>query len=140
MAEKEAPLVTVIDDEEDVLTFLRLALEDHGYRVTATTKPGEALALMKRDQPAVVLLDLVMPKQTGLSVYAEILEEPALSEVQVLFLSALNLGQEFEELLGRQVTLSPPAGFVEKPVDLQKLLETLETVLARRPEAGEGAP
>ena len=55
----------IVDDAEDVLTFLRRALEDEGYAVEAARDGAEALAAVRRFRPEVIVLDLMMSNVSG---------------------------------------------------------------------------
>ena len=88
------PLVAVIDDEEDITAFLALVLADAGYRVVTCNQPAEALALLRREPPDLICLDLVMPGKTGGSLYVALRRDPLLSATPVLILSGLGARDE----------------------------------------------
>ena len=117
-----APLVAIIDDEEDIILFLRIALEDHGYAVAATSDPSEALELLERSEPDLICLDLVMPGQTGISLYAELAGHPRLGRVPIVILSGLAVREEMSRIFQEAGELPEPAAFIEKPVDVEQFL------------------
>lgn len=125
--------VAVIDDEEDVLTFVRVALEDAGYAVATVSRSTEALSVLEAFRPDLVLLDVLMPEQMGLSLYTELRAHPALGATPVLFLTGLNARDDVA-LLTRAA--APPAGYLEKPIDAPSLLAAVRRVLA----GGTGDP
>jgi len=124
-ASHRAPLVAIVDDEKDIVTYLRLALEDHGYRVFAVTESSTALERLVAAEPDVVCLDLLMPKHTGVALYAEIIRHPDLAGCPVLIMSGLTSKEDLPELLGEAGCLPPPACFLEKPIRVEELLEAL---------------
>jgi DNA-binding response OmpR family regulator len=132
-----APLVALVDDEEDITTYLGLALEDAGYRVVTTNEAGEALVLLERSGPDLICLDLLMPDRTGVSLYAEICSHESLGRVPVLILSGLGEREELSRMLTRAGELPAPAGFIEKPVEIESFLATLRELLARPARARE---
>lgn len=132
-----APLVAVIDDEEDVITYLRLALEDHGYRVVATTEPSEALELLERSEPQLVCLDLLMPGRTGISLYSELSRHPRLKQVPVVILSGLAVRDELPRILEQSGGLPEPARFIEKPAEIEHFLAVVDEIIDH---AGTGGP
>jgi CheY-like chemotaxis protein len=119
------PLVAIIDDEEDIILFLRVALEDHGYGVVATSDPSEALALLERSGPDMICLDLVMPGQTGISLYAELVDHPRLGGVPIVILSGLAVREEMSRIFQEAGGLPEPASFIEKPVDIEQFLSVV---------------
>jgi DNA-binding response OmpR family regulator len=124
------PLVFIIDDEEDITTFLGLALEDAGYRVMTTTEPTRALALLRRHRPDLICLDLLMPERMGTSLYLEIRRDVELADTPVLILSGLNAREELARILEREARVPPPAGYIEKPPVAEALLEKVRELLA----------
>jgi DNA-binding response OmpR family regulator len=61
--------ILVVDDEHDVLKFLTRLLTDNGYRVNTATDGVEAMATIERETPALILLDLQMPHESGTGLY-----------------------------------------------------------------------
>lgn len=77
--------VLVVDDEDDIVELMRDFLEAEGYRVLAAADGPAALATLSREAPDCVLLDVMMPGQTGFETLRKIREQ---HDVPVLFLSA----------------------------------------------------
>lgn len=126
------PTVAIVDDEEDITTYLQVALEDAGYCVVATTDAAGALALLGRSRPDLICLDLLMPEQTGLSLYASIVEHEQLSDVPIVILSGLTNREGLPEMLKQANGLPEPAAFIEKPVDIEQFLRTVRQLLEPR--------
>ena len=120
-----APLVAIVDDEKDIVTYLRFALEDHGYRVMTITDSSTALERLIAAGPDVICLDLLMPKHTGVALYAEIIRHPDLAGCPVLIMSGLTPREDLPKLLEEAGGLPPPAWFVEKPIKAAQLLDAL---------------
>jgi DNA-binding response OmpR family regulator len=133
------PLVAIIDDEEDVTTYLSLALEDSGYRVVTTNEPALAMTLLRRHRPDLICLDLLMPERMGSSLYLEICGDSDLEAIPVLILSGLNAREELAELLQRQANIAPPAGYIEKPPDAEQFIDTVRSLLREHGGLCEGA-
>lgn len=127
----DAPLVAVIDDEEDVITYLRVALEDHGYNVAATQNPAEALELLEHSIPNLICLDLVMPVHTGISLYSALSRHPHLRKIPIVILSGLAVEDELPRILEKAGGLPEPAGFIEKPVDAEEFVATVDRILRK---------
>jgi two-component system, OmpR family, response regulator len=118
-----------VDDEPDVLTFVRLALDDRGFDVLTLDRVAGALPALRAFSPDAVCLDLLMPEQTGLSLLVEIRKDPDLAQVPVLILSALNAREELLAALRREGLGPEPAAFVEKPLNLDALVGALHQSL-----------
>lgn len=107
--------VLVVDDEPDVRSYLRSALEDAGFAVHTASDGMEALELIKHDPPDLISLDLVMPRHSGAKLYRELQKDKKLSKIPVLIVTGHardDLGKtDFEEM-----TMSGPGIYLEKPV------------------------
>lgn len=134
----QPPLVALVDDEEDITTFLALALEDAGYRVVATNESAVALALLRERRPDLICLDLLMPERMGSSLYLQIRRAEELAAVPVLILSGLGARDDLREMLARAGDVPPPTGYIEKPVDTEQFLTAVEQALAGAAGAGRG--
>jgi DNA-binding response OmpR family regulator len=134
---KRGPLVVIVDDEVDITTYLRFALEEHGYRVMTFSDAESAKVALQGCEPDVVCLDLLMPRHTGLSLYAEIVHHARLSRCPVIIISGLAVRGDLPGMLRRAGDLPMPAGFIDKPIDIDELLKTLGAVLDGRPGAAQ---
>src|SRR5581483_2801952 len=117
----EHPRVLVVDDDEVIRGFLREALEDDGYDVEVAGDGREALAVVDRWRPDLILLDLMMPEMDGWTFRAELRRHPDLAEIPVIVLSAVRD-------LGARAAALEAAALVAKPFDLDRLLETIGRV------------
>ena len=115
------PLVLVVDDEPNIIEFLRYALEDSGYRV-ATARDGlDALAEVRRERPSFVLTDLMMPRLDGWELCRRLREDSAMQGVPLLAMSAVaNRGVDVD-------------AFLPKPFDMDDLLNALQRCATSSP-------
>ena len=100
--------ILVVDDEADVRTFIRAILIKSGYEVITANNGAEALKLARESQPALVVLDLMMPQQTGTDFYRKLSKDKELSKTPIIVVSGLS---------GRQLALKEPVAVFDKPVD-----------------------
>jgi two-component system, OmpR family, response regulator MtrA len=83
-----AKTVLVVDDEQDILDLVRFRLEHDGYRVI-TASDGEAgLSLARAERPDLCVLDVMMPKLSGLEVLAQLRDDPSTAAIRVILLTA----------------------------------------------------
>ena len=107
-------LVLVVDDDPDILQTLGLCLSTEGYRVLMAANGKEALDILEREHPSVILLDLMMPVMDGWQFVAE-LDSRGKRDVPLLILSA-DRGVQ-----GHALKLKA-SGHLAKPFDLEELL------------------
>jgi CheY-like chemotaxis protein len=106
--------VLVVDDDPDILQTLALCLSTEGYRVLMASNGREALHVLDREKPAVILLDLMMPVMDGWQFVHE-LDTRGRRDVPLLILSADRAVQGHAQKL-------KASGHLAKPFDLEELL------------------
>jgi CheY-like chemotaxis protein len=128
MAQRSA---LIIDDEPDVTTYLSAILTDAGWRVRSTNDPDEGIAMARLEAPDAVLLDVMMPERGGLSTLVALRKNPGTAEVPIVIVSGIQetLTEDFREFLGKFKHRKPDA-FMDKPVDPEQLLKTLDDLTA----------
>ena len=124
----DRPLVLCADDDEDILALVALRLERAGFDVVQTTDGEAALQAAKERRPAVAVLDVMMPKRTGLEVLAELRADPALRDLRIVLLSARVQQTDVER--GLQAGAD---AYLPKPFKAQDLVAQVEQLLGRQP-------
>ena len=124
--------ILIIDDEPDIRTYLMAALEDSGYETFAVKENEPATEAIKSHQPDLIILDIMMPKQSGISIYKELRSKPQFSNIPVAIISGMlprkGFKTEFKKLINDN-TISFPEGFIEKPFQLSTLIELVGNLL-----------
>ncbi len=105
--------VLVVDDDPEIVAFVQLALEDEGYGVL-TGLNGEALSLAHDKQPALILLDIMMPGMDGIEMSRRLRDDPVTSNIPIIAMSA-------QSRLRTTGTLMPVNDRLPKPFTLENL-------------------
>lgn len=128
----ESKRILVVDDESDIRSYLRTALEKAGFKVETACDGKEALEAVKRNPPDLISLDLVMPKHSGAKFYREIQKDKSFSKIPVLTVTGHardELGKaDFEEM-----TMSGPGVYLEKPVSPYSYVSAVRKLLGMEP-------
>lgn len=124
--------ILIVDDEPLILKGLRFSLEQDGYLVQEALDGETALALAQSNQYDIILLDVMLPKMSGMDVLRGIRER---SQVPVIMLTAK--GEEEDELQGFSLGADE---YIMKPFSLKILLARIEAVFRRGAEAAPAAP
>ncbi len=128
-----AKKVLVVDDELDMRTFLTTLLETNGYKPVSAEDGVHGLEVARDKKPALIILDIMMPKESGINLYRELKSDPELKEIPVIMLSALSRKTFFhsqrvlDEYKGEKIP--EPAAYIEKPPEPEELLEAIENSL-----------
>ncbi|OGL44480.1 MAG: hypothetical protein A2161_12310 [Candidatus Schekmanbacteria bacterium RBG_13_48_7] len=112
--------VLVIDDEPDIVEFLRDLLEDNGYAVVSATNSHDALDLIKQNKPDIILLDMLMPEETGTGFYRKLLEIKECKDIPIIIVSAIPK---------RNLPLDKSIPVIDKPIEEKKMLAELRNIL-----------
>ena len=121
-----APVVLVADDDSDILSLVALGLGRAGYDVVTASDGEAALALALELGPDLAVLDVMMPKLTGLEVTREIRAAAATSRIPVILLTARV--QDSDVARGYEAGADD---YLKKPFSPQELRSRVEAVLSR---------
>ena len=137
MAEADQKTVLVVDDEEDVRSFLTLALEEAGFNVVTASDGFEALEHVKKSPPDLISLDLVMPKRSGAKFHRDLTKNKEWSKIPILIVTGHardDLGKA--DLKG--LTMSGPGIYLEKPVKPENYIAAIKKLLGMEVTEEEG--
>jgi two-component system phosphate regulon response regulator PhoB len=130
-----APLIFVLDDEPDLLELVRFTLGEFGYEVECATAGIPALEMIRRIQPNLVILDLMLPDISGIEVCRRLRSDPERAATPVIMLTAKT--QEIDRVVGFEVGADD---YVTKPFSPRELALRVRAVLRRRRVAPEEPP
>ena len=115
--------ILIADDEPEIRNLLRLYLENENYHVIEAEDGQRALDLLRAEQPALCILDIMMPKIDGYHVLQQIRKE---SNIPVIILSAKNA--DSEKILGLNLGADD---YISKPFSLREVIARVKAVLRR---------
>jgi two-component system response regulator ChvI len=118
------PTIALVDDDENILTSVSMALESEGYKVKTFEDGAAALADIGASPPDLVVSDIKMPTMDGMELLRRIRQN---SDLPLIFLTSKD--EEIDEVLG--LTLGAD-DYVKKPFSQRLLLERVKAVLRRR--------
>ncbi|MCK8600941.1 response regulator [Desulfoferrobacter suflitae] len=128
-----AKKVLVVDDELDIRVFMTTLLETSGYKPIAAEDGQQGLEFARKHMPALIIMDIMMPKESGIHMYRELKNDPGLKAIPVIIVSALSKKTFFhsqkvlDEYEGERVP--EPAAYIEKPPEADELLDTIHQIL-----------
>jgi len=121
--------ILVVEDIPNVLELLEVTLRFKGYPVVSARNGVEALAVIAKERPALVITDILMPKMDGYALVQKLRTTPLTRHIPVVFLSATYITPE-----DKAFALSLGAvRFLEKPVDTEEFLLTIAEILTSGP-------
>jgi DNA-binding response OmpR family regulator len=121
----EEKRVVCIEDEPEMIDLVRLILGRKGFHVIGANGGIEGLETVKREQPDLVLLDLMMPDMDGWEVYQQMKADDALRDIPVVVVTAK--AQSIDKVLGLHI--AKVDDYITKPFGPQELLESVEKII-----------
>ncbi len=120
----KTPVVLVVDDNQQNLELLQAYLEDVDCQAIPARDGLEALEIIAKDPPDLILLDVMMPKMSGFEVCKRIKNDPKTTDIPVIMVTALNEFGDIERAID-----SGTDDFLSKPVNKLELLTRIKTML-----------
>ena len=126
--------VLVVDDDPDVRMFNATVVEECGHTPIEATNGEEGLKLAKAEKPDLVILDVLMPRQSGIRLYRELKTDKAFKDLRIIMLSGIakrtfvRSQKALTEFGGAEVP--EPEVYLEKPVEPEELAEEINKLLS----------
>ncbi len=128
-----AKKVLVVDDELDMRVFMTTLLETLGFKAIAAEDGVQGLEAARKSKPSLIIMDMMMPRESGIQMYRELKKDAALQNIPVIVVSALakktflHSQQVLDEFEGGKVP--EPAAYIEKPPEPEELMAVVERIL-----------
>jgi CheY-like chemotaxis protein len=142
--------VLIVDDSEENVAYMQEILEEMGLSSRVATNGKEGIQALKDKRPDLVLLDVMMPRKSGLKVFQEMKRDPDLEKIPIVIVTGLGgatgvdleTGREDEKegyeddvmrrfgtALRKQLAGLTPDGLIEKPIDPPELMAKIKELL-----------
>lgn len=126
--------VLIVDDEPDIVSYLEMILQDHGYDTLTAVNGNEAMEKVRAEGPDLVTLDISMPEASGTRFYKEMKTDPELKGIPVFIITGVTgLGGDqhaYEQFISNRRLVPAPEAFFPKPLDREAFIEKVKEVLA----------
>ncbi|UCG52880.1 MAG: response regulator [Candidatus Latescibacterota bacterium] len=119
--------VLVIDDQPDIVDYLEALLQDNGYEVITAHDGDEGIEKAKADRPDLITLDVSMPGKSGVTVFHELRNTPTFEDIPIFIVTGV---VDFRQLM-YQKTVEAPEGFMQKPINPEVFLMTVDRLTDR---------
>ncbi len=125
----EDEIVLVVDDSADTVSMLSDALDQEGFSVLVALSGTQALSVLRKVTPDVILMDAMMPGKNGFETCREIRQDPALEDIPVIFMTGLDSQSHMLESFR-----SGAVDYIQKPVRISELVERIRHHVAKARE------
>ena len=122
----EQKLILVVDDDPDLVEAVSMKLEAKNYRVAKAYDGVEAMDRINEEKPALVILDVMMPRKNGWVVCDEIKNSDATKNIVVVMLTAVGDAVQSTSYTHHDGKTTLADDYVPKPIDMDKLMEIVD--------------
>ena len=141
----------IVEDNKEAAIFLSRILKDRGYDYQVARNGVEAISAVRENRPELVLLDIMMPRKSGIHVFHEMKSDPELKDIPIIIVTGMSqatgtdlltgkekpnedegdvVAHQFGSVLGEKVRGLTPDGLIEKPVDPDVLIDQIQSLLS----------
>ena len=128
----KARKVLIADDEPDILEIIKYNLSAEGYEVITAKDGSEAIDKAKQSRPDLIILDIMMPRKTGVQVMEYLRSQPEFQETLIIFLTAMN--DETSHIKGFETGADD---YVTKPISPKVLVSRVNALFRRNRKDGK---
>jgi len=121
------PKVLIVEDEETLYKVVKEEFEAKGYKIKIAVDGSGVLEMAKSFEPNLILLDIILPKKSGLDVLAELKADPALKAIPVIMLSNLSEVESIKKAL----SLGAVDYFVKTQYSLYEIIEKVQKYMEK---------
>jgi len=125
--------VLVVDDDPDIRILNKSIVEESGYTPIEAENGEEGLKMAKKENPDLIILDVLMPKQSGVRLYRELVTDKSLKDIPIILLSGiakstfLRSQKALTQFGGAEVP--EPEVYLEKPIEPEELANRIKEAL-----------
>lgn len=126
--------VVAVDDEVQVREIVSTILEENGYVALLAKNGEEAMDIIRQNSPDLIIMDILMPRQSGINMYRELKSDEILKDIPIIIYSGIAKRtflrtQAAREESGSQESVPTPEEYVEKPAKPEHLEKVIKKLL-----------
>ena len=119
--------ILLVDDEKDILDFLQYNLKKENFKIYKTTNGLEAIEIAKKENPDIIVLDMMMPTMSGIEICEILRSKKQFNETLIVFLTAKNSDEA--EIESFQIGADD---YISKPIRTKVFIQRIKSLLDRR--------
>jgi len=120
--------ILIVDDEEDIRTYLSTLLGDQGFETFLAKDGDEAWKQVEANSPDLISLDISMPQKSGIKFYREMKASDRWKRIPVIIVTGVS--EDMRQFLSSRHQLPPPEGYLSKPIHQEEILNLVKKFLS----------
>ncbi len=118
--------ILIVDDEEDIRTYLSTLLEDQGFQTVLAKDGEEAMQKLLAEPPDLISLDISMPEKSGVKFFREMKMDDRWKKIPIIIVTGVS--EDFKNFISSRHHIPAPDGFVSKPISPEEILNLVRTL------------
>jgi DNA-binding response OmpR family regulator len=119
--------ILIIDDEEDVVTYLSAFFLDNGFKIITAINGKEGFEKAKSENPDIITLDISMPEESGVKALRDLQHNESTKNTPIIIVTGVST--DMKRFIETRKQVHPPEGYFEKPIDREALLKKIKELL-----------
>jgi len=119
--------ILIIDDEEDVVTYLSAFFTDNGFETISAINGKEGFETAKSEKPDIITLDVSMPEESGVKALRDLQNNESTKNTPIIMVTGVSI--DMKRFIETRKQVHPPEGYFEKPIDREALLKKIKELL-----------
>ncbi len=112
--------ILIVDDEEDIRTYLSTLLGDQGFETLLAKDGEEAWKQVEANSPDLISLDISMPQKSGIKFYREMKADDRWKKIPIIIVTGVS--EDMRKFLSSRHQVPPPEGYLAKPISPEEIL------------------
>jgi len=112
--------ILIVDDEEDIRTYLSTLLGDQGFETLLAKDGEEAWKQVEANSPDLISLDISMPQKSGIKFYREMKADDRWKKIPIIIVTGVS--EDMRKFLSSRHQVPPPEGYLSKPISPEEIL------------------
>ncbi len=118
--------ILIVDDEPDVVTYLKTFLEDNGFVTIEAMNGKEGMDKAVSEKPDLITLDITMPEESGVRMFRDLQANQDTADIPVIIITGVS--PEFRRFLDTRKQVRSPAGYFDKPINTGEMLAKIKEI------------
>jgi len=120
--------ILIVDDEEDIRTYLSTLLGDQGFETLLAKDGEEAWKQVEANSPDLITLDISMPEKSGIKFYREMKADDRWKKIPIIIVTGVS--EDMRKFLSSRHQVPAPEGYLSKPVNREEILTLIQKLTA----------
>jgi DNA-binding response OmpR family regulator len=116
--------ILIVDDEEDIRTYLSALLADQGFETILAKDGEEAWKQVEANSPDLITLDISMPEKSGIKFYREMKASDLWKKIPIIIVTGVS--EDMRKFLSSRHQVPPPDGYLAKPVNREEIMSLIQ--------------